>query len=91
MTVKTSVSMRDDHHAFAEDLVRRGRFASVSAVVQFGLERMREEEQAVREEREALVEMLKERAAGPFLSSQEFDVEMERMFAEMRREYGLEG
>ncbi len=91
MTVKTSVSLRDDHHAFAEDLVRRGLFNSVSAVIQFGLEKMREEDRAARAEREAFVAMLRERAAGPFLTSEEFDVEMEKMFAETHREFGLEG
>jgi antitoxin ParD1/3/4 len=90
MTVKTSVSLRDEHYAFAEELVKRGSFNSVSAVIQYGLEQMREEDRAAREEREAFVAMLKERAAGPFLSSEEFDVQMEKMFAETRREYGLE-
>jgi antitoxin ParD1/3/4 len=90
MTVKTSVSLRDDHHAFAEELVKRGRFNSVSAVIQYGLEKMREEEAAAREEREAFVNMLKERAAGPFLSEEEFDSRLDRMFAEKARAWHLE-
>jgi antitoxin ParD1/3/4 len=88
MTVKTSVSLRDDHYAFAEELVRRGQFNSVSAVIQYGLEQMRAEEQARRDEREAFVAMLKERAAGPFLSSEEFWSLVEKDMAEYRREVG---
>lgn len=90
MTVKTSVSLRDEHYAFAEELVRRGRFNSVSAVIQFGLERMREEDETARKEREAFVAMLKERAAGPFLSEEEFDARLDRMFAEKARAWHVE-
>jgi antitoxin ParD1/3/4 len=38
MTVKPSVSLSDDQHAFAKDLVERGKFLSISAVLQHGLE-----------------------------------------------------
>jgi antitoxin ParD1/3/4 len=90
MTVKTSVSLRDDHYAFAEELVRRGRFNSVSAVIQYGLEQMREEDRAAREEREAFVKMLKERAAGPFIPLSQFMSGLDEFLAEERRADGLD-
>ena len=34
MVVKSSVSLREDQHAFAKALVDAGRFSSVSAVLQ---------------------------------------------------------
>lgn len=41
MTVKSSISLTDDQHAFAKTLVDAGRFASVSAVLQQGVELLR--------------------------------------------------
>ncbi|WP_423210693.1 ribbon-helix-helix domain-containing protein [Paracoccus yeei] len=38
MTVKSSISLSDEHHAFARAQVQDGRFSSVSAVVQHGLD-----------------------------------------------------
>ena len=38
MVIKSSVSLRADQHAFARALVASGRFPSVSAVVQQGLD-----------------------------------------------------
>lgn len=41
MTIKSSVSLRDDRRAFVRALVECGRFPSVSAVVQKGLDLLR--------------------------------------------------
>jgi antitoxin ParD1/3/4 len=38
MVIKSSVSLRADQHAFARALDARGRFPSMSAVVQHGLD-----------------------------------------------------
>ncbi|MCY3846434.1 MAG: type II toxin-antitoxin system ParD family antitoxin, partial [Acidobacteria bacterium] len=38
MTIKSSVSLSDEQHAFARALVETGRYASVSAVLQQGLD-----------------------------------------------------
>ena len=42
MTVKSSISLTDDQHAFAKTLVDSGRFPSVGAVLQQGIEMLRE-------------------------------------------------
>ena len=47
MSVKASVSLTEQQDAFARDQVRQGRYASLSAVVQRGLELLREETEAM--------------------------------------------
>lgn len=69
MTVKSSISLRDDQHAFAKALVEDGRFPSVSAVVQQGLDLLRQQDEDARLERAALRQLLLQRAGGPFVSS----------------------
>ncbi|WP_313608756.1 type II toxin-antitoxin system ParD family antitoxin, partial [Rhizobium sp.] len=43
MSVKASVSISDQQDSFARRLVEEGRYASLSAVVQRGLELLRQE------------------------------------------------
>jgi len=69
MTVKSSISLRDDQHAFARTLVESGRFPSVSAVVQHGLDLLREQDSDSQADRTALKALLAERAAGSFVSA----------------------
>ncbi|CAM5553569.1 hypothetical protein FALB51S_00076 [Frigidibacter albus] len=69
MTVKSSISLRDDQHAFAKTLVEGGRFPSVSAVVQQGLDLLRQQDADAAADRAALVALLAERARGPFVSA----------------------
>ncbi|MGA0541915.1 ribbon-helix-helix domain-containing protein [Neotabrizicola sp. VNH66] len=71
MTVKSSISLSDEHHAFARAQVQDGRFASVSAVVQHGLDLLRQKAEDERLERAALKALLEERLAGPFVSTDE--------------------
>lgn len=68
MTIKSSISLRDDQHAFARSLVEGGRFASVSAVVQQGLDLLRQQDADAQADRAALRALLAERASGEFLS-----------------------
>ncbi len=68
MTIKSSISLRDDQHAFAKTLVEGGRFASVSAVVQQGLDLLRQQDADAQADRTALRTLLAERAAGPFVT-----------------------
>lgn len=68
MTVKSSISLRDDQHAFAKTLVDEGRFPSVSAVLQQGLDLLRQQDEDARLERTALRQLLLQRADGPFVS-----------------------
>lgn len=71
MTVKSSISLSDEHHAFARAQVQDGRFASVSAVVQHGLDLLRRKAEDDRLERAALKALLEERLSGPFISAEE--------------------
>lgn len=68
MTIKSSVSLRDDQYRFAKTLVEGGRFPSVSAVVQQGLDLLRQQDADAQADRVALHALLTERANGAFLS-----------------------
>ncbi len=68
MTVKTSVSLTDSQEAFARELVERGRYPSLSAVLQHGLELLRSEREFEEAELAALRALLKTRRAGEFIS-----------------------
>jgi antitoxin ParD1/3/4 len=73
MTVKPTISLTDQGHAFVKSLVDSGRFASVSAVLQHGL-RLLEREEALHQARlDAIRGDLDRRAAGPSLSTDEMD------------------
>lgn len=74
MTVKSSISLTDEQDAFARALVEEGRYASVSAVLQQGLELLRLKTEGEDLEREALRKLLKKRRRGDFVS----DTEMKR-------------
>lgn len=89
MTVKTSVSITDTQDEFARRLVAEGRFSSVSAVMQHGLERLRHELETEEAERAALRALLDERRRGPFLSVDEFRRQTDDMIARKRAEHGL--
>lgn len=91
MTFKSSVSMTDQQAAFARRLVEEGRYSSMSAVVQQGLEMLRQQDQAFEAEKVAFVQMIEERMAGPFVSMEEFGVMVEEMIAEESQKLGLEG
>ena len=69
MTIKSSISFRDDQHAFAKTLVECGRFPSVSAVVQQGLDLLRQQDVDAAADRAALLALLAERASSPFVSA----------------------
>ena len=65
MTVKSAVSFVDEHHAFAKAAVERGEFASVSAVVAAGIQRLRDEEGERRAMLDAMAEEIRRRAETP--------------------------
>ncbi len=67
MTVKTSVSLTDSQEAFARELVERGRYSSLSAVLQHGLELLRLEKEKDDAELAALRALLKTRRRGEFI------------------------
>ena len=68
MTIKSSISLRDDQYAFAKALVEGGRFPSVSAVVQQGLDFLRQQDADAEADRAALRALLVERAGGTFIT-----------------------
>ena len=65
MTVKSAVSFIDEHHAFARAKVERGEFASVSAVVAAGIQRLRDEEAERKAMLDALADEVRRRAETP--------------------------
>ncbi len=91
MTVKTSISLTDQQAEFARRLVAEGRYSSVSAVIQQGLEVLRRQDVADDAEMAAFREMLTRRANGSFVPAERFDEMMEEMLAEESRKLGLEG
>ncbi|MCZ8313014.1 MAG: type II toxin-antitoxin system ParD family antitoxin [Magnetospirillum sp.] len=90
MTVKSSISLTDDQHSFAKHLVEAGRFQSVSAVLQQGVELLRRQMEADDMERAALAELLARRRAGKFVSGKKMDENLSRLVARKRREHGVQ-
>ncbi len=89
MSVKASVSISDQQDAFARRLVEDGRYASVSAVVQRGLELVREETELKDAELAALRALLKSRADSEFISLDEGRRSTEDMIAKKKAAYGV--
>ncbi len=89
MSVKASVSISDQQEAFARKLVEDGRYASLSAVVQRGLELLREETELKDAERAALKQLVEGRMKGEFLTMEESDRQIAAMIEANRRAYGL--
>jgi antitoxin ParD1/3/4 len=91
VTAKPSVSLSDDQHAFAKELVERGKFPSISAVLQHGLELVRERQEAERLEADALRVLLARRRDGPMISAEDMGERVEAMIERKRRDLGLAG
>jgi antitoxin ParD1/3/4 len=89
MSVKASVSISEQQDVFARKLVDEGRYASVSAVVQHGLELLREQRELKQAELEALRALIAERRASEFLSLGESHRQIEDLIAAKRASYGL--
>jgi antitoxin ParD1/3/4 len=89
VTVKSSIPLTDDQHSFARTLVDSGRFPSVSAVLQQGIEFLREKMEDETLERAALAEILGRRRSGPFLSATRMDGRLARMIDKKRRAHAV--
>jgi antitoxin ParD1/3/4 len=89
VTVKSSISLTDDQHSFAKSLVDSGRFPSVSAVLQLGVELLRERMEDEALERAALAELLGKRRSGPFLSATGMNGRLARMIDKKRRAHAV--
>lgn len=91
MTVKSSISLTDEQHAFARELVNAGRYPSVSAVVAQGIELLKARAEAEATEIEALKLLLEERRAGAFVSSEKMGKRLTAMVERKRRDAKLRG
>ncbi|WP_238368348.1 ribbon-helix-helix domain-containing protein [Mesobacterium pallidum] len=89
MSVKASVSVSDQQDAFMRALVREGRFASASAVVQRGLELLREQTEREAAELAALRAFFEERRDGPAEGDAEARQATREMIAAKRAAHGL--
>ena len=89
MTTKSSVSLTDEQYAFAKTLVEVGRYSSVSAVLQQGIDLLRRRMEAEELEREALREVLARRREGKFVGGAQMDGRLVDTIAAKRRAYGL--
>ena len=68
VVIKSSVSLREDQHAFAKALVDAGRFPSLSAVLQQGLDLLQQQDADAQADRTALQALLQQRVNGSFIS-----------------------
>lgn len=89
MTVKTSISLTDQQDAFARRLVEEGRYPSVSAVIQQGLDLLRTRSERDDLESEALRLLIDRRRRGPFVSGEEMDRRLGRAMKARRGRHGL--
>ena len=85
MSVKASISLTEAQEAYARSLVAEGRYASLIAVLQQGLELLRNQS----ETSDALRALLAERQAGGFVTPQEGRAGTQEMIARKRAERGL--
>ncbi len=89
MAVKSSISLTDEQHAFARALVDTGRYASLSAVLQQGVDMLRQRMDAEELELAALREVLTRRRAGTFVSAEGMDGRLAEMISKKRRAHGV--
>ena len=89
MSVKASVSISEQQDEYARKLVTEGRYSSLSAVVQRGLELVREETEIKTAELAALKQLLKDRAKGPFLSMDDAREQTESLIEQKKKQYGV--
>ena len=87
--MKSSVSLTDEQYAFARTLVDSGRYSSLSAVLQQGLDLLRGRLDGEEVERVALREHLARRRAQEFIPEEEMDRRLSRLIAAKRRSHGL--
>ena len=89
MTVKSSISLTDEQHAFARALVETGRYPSLSAVLQQGVDLLRQRIDSEELEKAALRELLSRRRQGEFVGPERMDERVAGTVAAKRRAHGL--
>ena len=90
MTVKTSVLLTDEQYAFARAQVETGRYSSLSAVLQQGIDVLRRRIEAEEPETAALRKLLSDRRRGEFTGARSMDERLAAMIADKRRAHGLQ-
>jgi len=85
MTVKPTISLTDHGYHFAKSLVENGKFASVSAVMQYGLRLVEREDEEHSTHLESIRNNLEHRANEPTLTGQDIDAELETMLVKKRQ------
>ena len=90
MAVKSSISLADEQDRFAKALVDAGRYSDVSAVLQQGVDMLRQRMQDDDLQRPALKSLLDQRNAGAFVSGAQMDRTIARMVAEKRRAHEVQ-
>jgi antitoxin ParD1/3/4 len=85
MTAKTSISLTDDQEAYARALVERGRFPSLSAVLQRGLEMLRRDSEMRDAELQALRSLIDQRRDGAFVDLDAGEAETRAMLERKRK------
>ncbi len=92
MTVKPTVSLTDQGYELAKSLVENGKFASVSAVMQYGLRLVEREEDSHRAHLDAIRMDIEHRVQEPLLSAEEMDSGLEQLMSRKRQAWlGKEG
>lgn len=89
MRVKSAVRLTGEQHALAEELVRSGRYASVTAVIQHGIDLLKHRMEVEALERDALRQVLSRRLSGKFVGADEMDARLNEMISCKRRVYGV--
>ncbi len=89
MSVKASISLTETQDTFARDLVGQGRYPSLSAVMQQGLELLREQTEAKALESEALRTLIQERRGGRFVDVDESRAMTRAMLERKKVQHGL--
>jgi len=91
MSVKSSISLSDQQDAFARSLVDQGRYSSVSAVIQNGLDLLRQRTEAQEIETAALKAVLAGRLQGDFVTEAVMEGRVVAMMDEKRRNACVDG
>jgi len=89
MTVKTSISLTDDQEAYARSLVESGQYPSLSAVLQRGLDMLRQETELHEAELEALRTLIDRRRRGTFVDLDTAEADTRAMLERKRKARGL--
>jgi antitoxin ParD1/3/4 len=84
MTAKTSISLTDDQQAYARSLVESGQYPSLSAVLQRGLEMLRNDNEIRDAELQALRSLIDQRRAGAFVDIDLAEAETRAMLTRKR-------